>query len=262
MVLMTKDLYILADGVAEGRRVFANTIKYVLMGTSSNFGNMFSAAAASLFLSFLPMLPTQILLNNLLYDVSELTIRPTTSTRNCSPGRSMGHRHDPPIHGLFRPDHQCLRLPDLLRDAASVRRRPDAVSLRLVRGSLATQTLVSSSSAPAACRSGRAAEPGAPSDDVLCAAVAVAIPYIPLIAHRWDSRPCRHFLVVLLVIIVTYLALAQIGVALFFAPPRSRPLARPGIPRERRIRRRSARWSLWRPVTARRIHRPTPAGKP
>ena len=62
VVLLTKDLDILADGVAEGRRVFANTIKYVLMGTSSNFGNMFSAAGASLFLSFLPMLPTQILL--------------------------------------------------------------------------------------------------------------------------------------------------------------------------------------------------------
>ena len=64
----------LADGVVEGRRIFANTMKYVLMGTSSNFGNMFSAAGASLFLSFLPMLPSQILLNNLLYDCSELTI--------------------------------------------------------------------------------------------------------------------------------------------------------------------------------------------
>ena len=64
----------LADGVAEGRRIFANTIKYVLMGTSSNFGNMFCAAGASLFLSFLPMLPSQILLNNLLYDTSQLAI--------------------------------------------------------------------------------------------------------------------------------------------------------------------------------------------
>ena len=64
----------LADGVAEGRRIFANTIKYVLMGTSSNFGNMFSAAGASLFLPFLPMLPSQILLNNLLYDASQLAI--------------------------------------------------------------------------------------------------------------------------------------------------------------------------------------------
>jgi len=74
VILLEKDLDVLADGVAEGRRIFANTIKYVLMGTSSNFGNMFSAAGASLFLSFLPMLPSQILLNNLLYDTSQLAI--------------------------------------------------------------------------------------------------------------------------------------------------------------------------------------------
>jgi P-type Mg2+ transporter len=74
VVLLEKSLSVLADGVTEGRRIFANTTKYVLMGTSSNFGNMFSAAGASLFLSFLPMLPSQILLNNLLYDCSELTI--------------------------------------------------------------------------------------------------------------------------------------------------------------------------------------------
>ena len=69
-----KGLGVLAVGVAEGRRIFANTIKYVLMGTSSNFGNMFSAAAASAVLTFLPMLPSQILLNNLLYDSSQLAI--------------------------------------------------------------------------------------------------------------------------------------------------------------------------------------------
>jgi Mg2+-importing ATPase len=74
VVLLEKDLGVLADGVAEGRRIFANTIKYVLMGTSSNFGNMFSAAAASAVLKFLPMLPGQILLNNLLYDSSQLAI--------------------------------------------------------------------------------------------------------------------------------------------------------------------------------------------
>ncbi|HWS48054.1 MAG TPA: magnesium-translocating P-type ATPase, partial [Acidimicrobiia bacterium] len=74
IILLDKDLGVLADGVVEGRQIFANTIKYILMVTSSNFGNMFSAGAASLFLSFLPMLPTQILLNNLLYDVSEMTI--------------------------------------------------------------------------------------------------------------------------------------------------------------------------------------------
>src|SRR6185312_12660930 len=78
VLLLEKDLDVLADGVMEGRRIFANTMKYVLMGTSSNFGNMFSAAAASAFLKFLPMLPTQILLNNLLYDASQMTI-PTDS---------------------------------------------------------------------------------------------------------------------------------------------------------------------------------------
>jgi P-type Mg2+ transporter len=63
VILLDKNLDVLADGVTEGRRIFANTLKYVLMGTSSNFGNMFSAAGASLFLTFLPMLPSQILLS-------------------------------------------------------------------------------------------------------------------------------------------------------------------------------------------------------
>jgi len=74
VILLRKDLGVLADGVAEGRRIFANTMKYVLMGTSSNFGNMVSAAGAPAFLNFLPMLPSQILLNNLLNDTSQLAI--------------------------------------------------------------------------------------------------------------------------------------------------------------------------------------------
>jgi P-type Mg2+ transporter len=74
IILLEKDLAVLNDGVIEGRRSFANIMKYIIMGTSSNFGNMFSMAAASLFLPFLPMLPTQILLNNLLYDVSQISI--------------------------------------------------------------------------------------------------------------------------------------------------------------------------------------------
>lgn len=74
MILMKQDLGILHAGVLEGRRTFGNIMKYIMMGTSSNFGNMFSMAGGSLFLPFLPMLPVQILLNNLLYDVSELPI--------------------------------------------------------------------------------------------------------------------------------------------------------------------------------------------
>lgn len=74
MILLAPDLGVLADGVEEGRRVFANITKYVRMGTSSNFGNMLSMALASLLLPFLPLLPIQILLNNLIYDVSEIGI--------------------------------------------------------------------------------------------------------------------------------------------------------------------------------------------
>jgi Mg2+-importing ATPase len=74
MVLLRPDLRILQEAVLEGRRTFGNILKYILMGTSSNFGNMFSMAGAVLFLPFLPMLPTQILLNNVLYDLSELPI--------------------------------------------------------------------------------------------------------------------------------------------------------------------------------------------
>jgi Mg2+-importing ATPase len=74
MILLEQDLGVLHAGVLEGRRTFGNIMKYIMMGTSSNFGNMFSMAGAALFLPFLPMLPVQILLNNLLYDVSELPI--------------------------------------------------------------------------------------------------------------------------------------------------------------------------------------------
>ena len=74
IVLLEKDLGVLANGIVEGRKIFANTMKYVLMGTSSNFGNMFSTAAASVFLPFLPMLPVQILFMNILYDISNMTL--------------------------------------------------------------------------------------------------------------------------------------------------------------------------------------------
>jgi Mg2+-importing ATPase len=74
MILLERDLMVLHQGLLEGRRTFGNVMKYIMMATSSNFGNMFSMAAATLFLPFLPMLPMQILLNNLMYDVSEITL--------------------------------------------------------------------------------------------------------------------------------------------------------------------------------------------
>jgi Mg2+-importing ATPase len=73
-ILLERSLRVLHEGIIEGRKSFGNVMKYLLMGTSSNFGNMFSMAAASMFLPFLPMLPTQILLNNFLYDLAQVTI--------------------------------------------------------------------------------------------------------------------------------------------------------------------------------------------
>jgi len=74
IILLEKSLAVLGDGVTEGRRVFANIIKYIRMGASSNFGNMFSVLGASIMLPFLPMAPLQVLTNNLLYDFSQTTI--------------------------------------------------------------------------------------------------------------------------------------------------------------------------------------------
>jgi Mg2+-importing ATPase len=91
MLLTERGLDVLHGGVLAGRRAFGNVTKYLLMGTSSNFGNMLSMAVASLLLPFLPMLPTQILLNNLLYDVSQLTI-PTDRVDDAWLGKP--HRSD------------------------------------------------------------------------------------------------------------------------------------------------------------------------
>jgi len=74
VILVKPGLRVLHDGIVEGRKAFGNVMKYLLMGTSSNFGNVLSMAVASLFLPFLPMLPTQILLNNLLYDLAQIAI--------------------------------------------------------------------------------------------------------------------------------------------------------------------------------------------
>jgi Mg2+-importing ATPase len=74
LILLRKSLMVLQDGVKEGRKTFGNIIKYLQMGSSSNFGNMLSMTGASVFLPFLPMLPIQILLNNLLYDMSQIAI--------------------------------------------------------------------------------------------------------------------------------------------------------------------------------------------
>ena len=103
MILLASDLEVVADGVEEGRRTFANILKYVRMGASSNFGNMLSMAVASLFLPFLPMLPTQILLNNLLYDFSEIGIPFDRCGRRNSAPASLGHARAHPLPAIMGP---------------------------------------------------------------------------------------------------------------------------------------------------------------
>jgi P-type Mg2+ transporter len=249
VVLLDKDLGIIADGVVEGRRIFANTIKYVLMGTSSNFGNMFSAAGASLFLAFLPMLPTQILLNNLLYDVSEMTIPTDTVDAELLARPSQWDisliRRFMAFFGPISSIYDFLTFAVMLRVFHA---GPVLFRSGWFVESLTTQTLVIF-----VIRTRRVpffkSRPSRPLlvATLTCATVGVAIPYIPPLARLFGFRPLPlAFLGVLAVMIVTYLALAQFGVALFFKPQGGRMLARATSRQERRVARAASRWNAWR----------------
>ena len=129
VVLEEKNLRVVADAVVLGRTVFANTMKYVLMGTSSNFGNIFSAAAASVLLPFLPMLPSQLLLNNLLYDAGQLTI-PTdrVDPEQLARPESWDIAHIRRFMFFFGPLSSALRLPHLRRARGRLPRRAEPCS--------------------------------------------------------------------------------------------------------------------------------------
>ena len=218
IVLMEKDLGILADGVVEGRRIFANTIKYVLMGTSSNFGNMFSAAGASLFLTFLPMLPSQILLNNLLYDVSEMTI----PTDNVDEEMLLRPSHWDtkfirrfmaffgPISSIF--DFATFAVMLLIFKAG-----PELFRTGWFVESLATQSLVvfliRTRRVPF-FRS-RASTPLTLTTIAVVLAGAL-LPYTPFANFLGFTALPPLFFVILVAMIVTYLALIEIGKRLFF----------------------------------------------
>ena len=122
IILLEKSLMVLEEGVLEGRKVFANILKYVRMGASSNFGNMFSVLGASAFVPFLPMAPIQILTNNLLYDFSQVPIPADDvdpgADRQAAP---LADGRDRPLHPLHRPVQFGLRLHDVLHDALRLR---------------------------------------------------------------------------------------------------------------------------------------------
>jgi len=246
VVLLEKDLGVLASGVAEGRRIFANTIKYVLMGTSSNFGNMFSAAAASAVLSFLPMLPSQILLNNLLYDSSQLSI--PTDNVDAEQLHAPSHWNIAfirrfmltfgPISSLF--DFMTFGLMLGVLHAGPVEFRTGWFV-----ESLATQTLIIF-----AIRTRRVpfirSRPGLVITVATFAVVAVGIAItVSPIAHSlgFTTLPWQFF-TALVLLTVAYLILVEITKKVFYADP----IHLPGTPqrtrgREHRIHRRAARFS-------------------
>jgi Mg2+-importing ATPase len=244
IVLLEKDLGVLAGGIREGRRTFANTTKYVLMGTSSNFGNMFSAAAASALLGFLPMLPGQILLNNLLYDSSQLAIP--------------SDRVD--AEQLTRPTHWDLGLVrrfmlffgtisslfDFLTFAVLL--GPFHATPQLFRTgwfieSMATQTLVL-----AAVRTRRTPFwRSVPAVALVVAAltvvlVAVLLPFTPVAGPLGFVRPPATLLLTVVLLVVVYLLLVDQGKRLFFAGEHHVESPR-GRGRERSIDRRAGRFT-------------------
>ena len=244
VLLLEKDLDVLADGVMEGRRIFANTMKYVLMGTSSNFGNMFSAAGASLFLTFLPMLPPQILLNNLLYDTSQLAI----PTDNVDPEQvARPSRWDVgfirrfmlffgPISSLF--DFATFGIMLWVFHAG-----PALFRAGWFVESLATQTLVIF-----AIRTRRIPFfRSRPSVPLLLAALGVVavgaiLPASPL-GHLLGFQPLPGlFFLALVVMVICYLALIEIGKHWFYRVAPAPPPSRRRVPGHR-VHRRAARFT-------------------
>ena len=123
IILLEKSLLVLEDGVIEGRKTFGNTIKYIKMTASSNFGNVFSVLVASAFLPFLPMLPIQLLTVNLLYDFSQASIPWDEMDPGVPHGAAqMARRRHRPLHALHRPDQLDLRHLHVRADVVRLRR--------------------------------------------------------------------------------------------------------------------------------------------
>ena len=247
VVLVDKSLAVIADAVVEGRRIFANTIKYVLMATSSNVVNMVSAGVASVVLDFLPMLPGQILLNNLLYDTSQLTI-PTDNV-----DEEMLRRPAQWDLGLIRRFMMLFGPLSSIFDALTfvillevLHAGPPEFRSGWFMESLATQTLVifvirtrrvpwwrSRPSLPLAVTT------------VACASVAVVLPYSPLAEPRGFVALPLSFLATVVVLVGVYLALAEVAKGRFFAPTApAQPVAATVSVRHRRAHRRAARFSI------------------
>ncbi|MGZ5105273.1 MAG: magnesium-translocating P-type ATPase [Usitatibacter sp.] len=218
LILLRRDLGVVHRGVLEGRRTFANIRKYLLMGTSSNFGNMFSMAGAAIFLPFLPMLPAQILLNNLLYDFSEIPIPldHADAAETARPQKwdmvlvrdfmwTLG-----PVSSLFDFLTFYVLIALLQADEA-------LFQTGWFIESLATQVLVifviRTRASPFASRPALTLV----ATSLAVVAIAVALPYTPAAAYLGFEPPPAHFFTVLAGLTLAYLALAELVKRRFYA---------------------------------------------
>ncbi len=252
ILLLENDLGVLADGVTEGRRTFANTIKYVLMATSSNFGNMFSAAGASLFLKFLPMLPSQILLNNLLYDMGQMTI-PTdrVDEEQLSRPSQWDIRFIRRFMLVFGPISSIFDFTTFFVLLVVLSATPDQFRTGWFIESLATQTLI-----VFVIRTRRIpfvrSRPSTPLmvSSISAALVGAILPLTPLAGALGFARLPLEFFAILVGFVVMYLVLVEVAKWRFYAGIHTgQPLGR-REGHERRIHRRAARFSHRSPIRA------------
>ena len=216
----------LHDGVREGRRTFGNVIKYIMMGTSSNFGNMFSMAGGTLLLPFLPMLPTQILLNNFLYDLSEVAIPIDNVDEDAARAAPLGHGLHPQFHADHRPDQLAVRLSDLLRHA-----RCSTPGRLFHTGwfieSLATQVLVifiiRTQGNPFTNRPNL----GLALLSLAVVAIGAALPFTPAGEYLGLVQPPAALYLALVGIVTAYLVVVQVAKQAFYRSSRARMGIRP-----------------------------------
>ena len=215
-VLLDQNLGVLVDGVREGRRTFANTLKYVFIATSANFGNMFSMAGASLFLPFLPLLPKQILFINLLTDLPEMTIAGDNVDPESVQGPRRWHigfiRRFMIVFGVVSSVFDCLTFAVLLWLHATVAQ---------FRTGWFIESIISASLIVLVVRSRRPFFKSRPSKLLMLATAAVVVitaftPYLPFAGLLgFEALPVR-FYPIIAIIIASYIAAAEITKRFFY----------------------------------------------
>jgi Mg2+-importing ATPase len=217
IVLLQKNLKVLVEGVQEGRRTFANTLKYVFMATSANFGNMFSMAGASVFLPFLPLLPKQILLTNLLTDLPEMAIATDNVDNDLvrEPRRwdIMFIRKFMIIFGLVSSLFDFLTFGALLFLLRA--------SVDQFRTGWFIESVISASMIVLVIRSRKPFLRSKPGEWLLIATLAVIVttlvfPYLPLAGQFEFTTMPLNFLWILMVILVLYVFTAEVAKVIFY----------------------------------------------